>query len=260
MKADAVLYFLAQFKYWRHRIAEALRGTWIWGPLRAVYRIFSPCWRNSFVRSVVNNVTRRHYQANPRAHWEVWGGKKYIQNEAFLLGPGSLTEHQGQFLAGEIQALGATSVLEVGCGYGRILKEIGKWLDVCLVGTDFSESQLVAARQYLAPRTIPLVLSDATQGLPFKNDAFDVVCTQGSLMHVPPPMDFAYRSELARVARRYVIHTEDVQDVGSMWVHDNQGHYAELGHGLVKAIPYPLNVPGQTMKFQIFELRKETGS
>jgi hypothetical protein len=86
-----------------------------------------------------------------------------------------------------------------------------------------------------------------------------VVYTQGSLMHVPPPLDRSYRSELARIASRYIIHTEDVQDSDSMFAHDNERHYKELGHRLVEARPYPLNLAGQTMKFEIFELRNDRG-
>src|SRR5207249_6582293 len=41
--------------------------------------------------------------------------------------------------------------------------------------------------------------------------------------------------------------------------HDNERHYKELGHRLVEARPYPLNLAGQTMKFEIFELRNDRG-
>lgn len=179
-----------------------------------------------------------------------------MEDEAFLLGSGSLTEAQGRFLAGQIEALGSKSVLEVGCGYGRMLKEIGESLDARLVGCDFSEPQLTTGRRYLGSTAVPLVLCDATQGLPFKDSAFDLVYTQGSLMHVPPPLDHAYRSELARVARCHIIHTEDVQNADSMFAHDNERHYKDLGHRLVKGTRYPFNLPGQTMTFEVFELDK----
>ena len=257
MSIDGIRYFLlAGPKRWRVRVSGALRGTPVGGVLRIFYRGCSPLWRNAIVRSVRIAVRRRLYQANPRGYWQREGGNKYMQDEAFLLGPGSLTERQGRFLAHEIRALGATSVLEVGCGYGRLLKEIRNSLDARLVGVDFSEPQLKTAREYLASLTIPLVLADATQRLPFRDSTFDVVYTQGSLMHVPPPLDRAYRNELGRVGRRYIIHTEDIQESDSMFFHDNEGHYQELGYRLVKSMPYPFNLPGQTMRFEVFTLLK----
>lgn len=259
MNIDGIRYFLLTgHKHWRVRVSGALRGTLVGRVLRIFYRGCSPLWRNAIVRSGRIGVRRRLYQANPLGYWQREGGGKYMQDEAFLLGPGSLTEHQGRFLVCEIRALGATSVLEVGCGYGRLLKEIGNSLDARLVGVDFSEPQLNTAREYLASQTIPLVLADATLGLPFRDSAFDVVYTQGSLMHVPPPFDRGYRNELARVARHYVIHTEDVQESDSTFFHDNEGHYKELGHQLVKSMAYPFNLPGQTMRFEVFALVKES--
>ena len=81
---------------------------------------------------------------------------------------------------------------------------------------------------YLAPAA-PAAWSwpDGHAAAPFGDRSFDLVYTQGSLMHVPPPGDRAYRAELARVARRFVVHTEDVQETESTFAHDNAGHYRE---------------------------------
>ncbi len=253
MKAESVRHFLLTgVKRGRARLTWALRGTPAWSPLRAVYHAVSPLWRNGFVRSALMPLRQRLYAADPRGYWQQ-EGHGYMRDEAFLLGPASVTERQGRFLAAEIQALGAESALEMGCGYGRLLKEVRQRLDARLVGADFSESQLRTARGYLAPVRVPLVLADATQGLPFRDSAFDVVYTQGSLMHVPSHLGRAYRSELARVSRRYIIHTEDARETEITFVHDNERHYRELDHRVVKRAPYPFNLPGQRMTFEVFE-------
>lgn len=243
---------LTGLKRARGRITGALRGTPIWSPLRALYRGVAPIWNTSPLRSALLPLRRRLYASDPRGYWQQ-EGKSYMRDEAFLLGPGSLTERQGEYLATEIERLGARSVLEVGCGYGRLLKEVRRRLDVLLVGADFSQSQLEAARGHLRPSSVPLVLADATQGLPFRDRAFDVVYTQGSLMHVPAPRDRAYRIELARVARRYIIHTEDTRESEITFAHDNEGHYRELDRRVVTKLPYPFNLPGQSMTFEVFE-------
>ncbi len=243
---------LTGLKRLRGRLADSFRGTRLWLPLRAVYRGCAPLWRNRLVRAAVLAVRRPLYRADPRGYWQREGGRRYMEDEAFMLGPGSLTERQGRYLADEIRRLGAGSVLEVGCGYGRLLRELSGQLRARLAGADFSEPQLKSARDYLAPAMVPLVLADATRGLPFRDRSFDVVYTQGSLMHVPPPNDRVYRVELARVARRYVIHTEDVRESESTFAHDNASHYGELGLCAVKSVAYPLNLPGQSMQFEVF--------
>jgi len=232
MTADPVRHLLLTgVKRGRARITGALRGTPVWHPLRAAYRAVSPLWRNALVRAALLPLRRRLYVADLEGYWRR-EGRSYMQDEAALLGPGSLTERQGEFLAAEIEALGARSVLEVGCGY---------------------ESQLATAGEYLRASRVPLVLADATRGLPFRDSAFDVVYTQGSLMHVPRVLGRAYRSEVARVARRYVIHTEDARETEITFAHDNEGHYRELGRRPVKKVPYPFNLPGQGMTFEVFE-------
>lgn len=254
MKGNTLAYVLLTGpKRWRGRLANRLRGTAAGRVLRTVYHACAPLWANPATEALTGAIRRRLYRMDPQGYWRMEGGRKYLEDERFLLGPGSLSEDQGRFLAAEIQAAGAASVLEVGCGYGRMLKELRRNIGGRLCGADFSESQLLAGRDYVAPAVIPVVLADATQGLPFRSASFDFVYTQGCLMHVPPPLDRAFRSELARVSRRYVVHTEEFTDTVHTFAHDLESHYRTLGYRLVKAIPYPLNPDGQNLTFQVFE-------
>jgi SAM-dependent methyltransferase len=243
----------------RTQLARGLEGTAGWRVLRTLYRSCAPLWKKRLVSSPAFALRRWLYRTDPRGYWELEGGRRYMEDDAFLLGPRSATEKQGQFLAAEIRALGAASVLEVGCGYGRMLKELRAGTDARLYGVDFSRSQLQAGREYMAPAVVPLALADATSGLPFGDAAFDVVYTQGCLMHVPPPADRAFRSELARVARRYIIHTEEFKDSVHVFAHDNEEHYRTLGYTRIKGIPYPFNPSGQNLTFSVFE-RQKAGS
>jgi SAM-dependent methyltransferase len=257
MKSDAIAYFLLTGpKRWRVRLAKRLRGTAVGRVLRPVYRACAPLVANPVTSVLSGALRRRLYRMNPRSYWQREGGRKYLEDEAFLLGPGSMSEKQGRFLAAEIQDLGAKNVLEAGCGYGRMLRELSRNLGGRLCGADFSESQLIAGREYMAPAVIPLVLADATQGLPFRSASFDLVYTQGCLMHVPTPQNRAFQNELARVSRRYVVHTEEFADSVHTFAHDVEDHYRILGYRLLKKIPYPLSPPGQKLTFQVFEKQK----
>ena len=257
MKGNALAHFLLTApKRWRVQLADSLRGTAGWRVLRAVYRGGAPLWANPLTSSVTGAIRRRLYKTDPRGYWQLEGGRKYLKDEAFLLGPGSMSEMQGRVLATEIRALGATRVLEVGCGYGRMLRELSQNISARLCGADFSESQLLAGREYVAPAVIPFILADATEGLPFRDSSFDLVYTQGCLMHVPPPSDKSFRGELVRVSRRYIVHTEEFKDSVHTFAHDNEGHYGTLGCRLIKMIPYPVNPAGQHLTFQVFEKRE----
>ncbi len=79
------------------------------------------------------------------------------------------------------QVRGATRVLELGCGYGRVLREIASRAPR-VVGCDISRSSLGFARSFLGPRGgTPLVGADAAR-LPFRTGSFDVVlCIQNGI-------------------------------------------------------------------------------
>jgi SAM-dependent methyltransferase len=243
----------------RRHLARRFKGTAGWRVLRTLYRGCAPLWKNPVVSSLALGLRRLLYRTDPRGYWEIEGGERYMEDDAFLLGSESATEMQGRFLASEIRALSAASVLEIGCGYGRMLKEIRTGVDARLCGVDFSGSQLEAGREYMAPAVIPLVLADATSGLPFRDAVFDLVYTQGCLMHVPPPRDRMFRIELARIARRHIIHTEEFKDSVHVFAHDNEEAYRALGFRLIKAVPYPHNPPGQKLTFSVFERQAAAG-
>ena len=66
-------------------------------------------------------------------------------------------------------------VLELGCGYGRVLKDLASRAE-CLVGVDTSHASLCLARDYLAEcPDVLLVQMDAVR-LGFAPSTFDVVC------------------------------------------------------------------------------------
>ena len=95
----------------------------------------------------------------------------------------------------ETVTLAGRSVLEVGCGAGRLLG----WLrreGAAPVGLDPSGAELARARME-AP-CIPLVAGKG-EALPFASGRFDLVLFFNSLHHVPLPLQWQAVSEAARV-------------------------------------------------------------
>jgi len=90
-------------------------------------------------------------------------------------------------------------VLEVGCGAGAFLTALSSARSVSLAGVDYSESLLRLARRALP--TADVRLAEAAE-LPFADDSFDRVFSQGVLYYFP---DLGYArdalSEMARVLK-----------------------------------------------------------
>ena len=101
------------------------------------------------------------------------------------------------------------SILEVGCGYGKLLRELRRRLDVPLVGVDFSPTQLEQARRFLGRDDEIELLLGRGEHLPFPDRSFDMVVTSAVILHNPPPVAERIRREVLRVARRFAAHNEE---------------------------------------------------
>ena len=86
-------------------------------------------------------------------------------------------------------------VLDVGCG--RIgLRALEPELDI--TGTDIAPNQGYPG---------PLVQADASEGLPFAENEFDLVYCNSVIEHVPPARRAAFAAELRRVGRGWYVQT-----------------------------------------------------
>lgn len=91
-----------------------------------------------------------------------------------------------QYLNAEIQFVisnirGADLVLELGCGYGRVLKAVSPFISL-IVGNDTSRASLELAKSYVKPSVnCRLVRMDASN-LGFRSGVFDAVfCVQNGI-------------------------------------------------------------------------------
>ena len=91
-----------------------------------------------------------------------------------------------QYLHAEIQFVvsnlhGADLVLELGCGYGRVMKAVSQFVS-WIVGNDISKESLELARSYMEGcQNCAVFLADASQ-LSFRSCVFDVVfCIQNGI-------------------------------------------------------------------------------
>lgn len=125
------------------------------------------------------------------------------------------------------------SVLEVGCGFGRLLRPLASFNNLEVIeGFDFSRSQLENAEKYLEGLDVTLEqfdLLDCNEFLEHREREFDLVFTHGVFTHIPP---FQIKKALAnfiKFASKYVVLMEFELREGSEVKEFERIKYNEIG-------------------------------
>lgn len=95
-----------------------------------------------------------------------------------------------------------TTLLDVGCGEGIVTERLARLTGASTVGVDLGDPKLQEEWRQRAGDGISFRAASA-YGLPFENDAFDLVCAIEVLEHLERPEDAL--AELVRVARGHVL-------------------------------------------------------
>lgn len=115
----------------------------------------------------------------------------------------------------EIKRIKPRTLLEVGCGPGRLFNLYKGIPEVCCV--DFSPTMLKRAGDLIKKRgyeNIKLHQMEA-QNLGFTEDQFDIVITSNVLLHIPPESIEDAISEIVRVSNGYIVSVEYFTDKGN---------------------------------------------
>ena len=123
--------------------------------------------------------------------------------------------------------------MEVGCGFGRISRELVRRQGKQWVGVDLSRDQLSRAKAdaSLAPRLV----QGSADAMPIPDASFDLALSVEMLMHIPPETIQKVAAEMWRVARRHIVHLDWFEDymigegTGWCWVHDYEALWRRLG-------------------------------
>ena len=208
-------------------------------------------WHKALRRSLSRwpGLKRRLIYGDPREYWTLRGGRDYFLEQE---GQTGRTE-RANWMADRIASYRPRSILEVGCGYGKQIRALRERLDVPIVGLDFSPTQLMMARHYLhGIEGVSLVLGSGAR-LPFEAGAFDLVMTSAVILHNPPTIAEAIRSEVLRVAARCTAHNEDLDWSYNRFGYDTAGWYAERGVPLAECGPIPVEPDGPPSQFCVAE-------
>jgi SAM-dependent methyltransferase len=212
-------------RYAWHKVLRRTMGRW-------------PAWK------------RRWLYTDPRLYWTLRGGDDYFREQE---GQRARTL-RAEWLAERLAAYRPASILEVGCGYGKLLGALRDRLDVPLVGIDFSASQIEHARRFLAGRDeIGLVLA-CGESLPFADGSFDMVVTSAVILHNPPPAADRIRREIVRVARSFAAHNEETGLSYNRFGYDTAAWYRDQGIAVAEFSPIPLDPDPATSQFCVARL------
>jgi ubiquinone/menaquinone biosynthesis C-methylase UbiE len=148
----------------------------------------------------------RYWRIRGRRYFAVHGQMSQIERDSFDAQEAAWRE--------QLRLMPVESVLELGCGYGRMLQLAQESGINELSGLDISTHQLRNAQE-LVP-SAELQVHDIQTPLPFGDDSFDLVYTSEVLMHIPDAAPTI--REMLRVARKYVAHVENPgSDTNSPW-------------------------------------------
>ena len=211
-------------KAWRSYRARGWNYTWHKVLRRGLARW--PDWKRSLV------------YADARVYWTLRGGDEYFAEQEGQ----PARSARARWLAGRIARYQPQSILEIGCGYGKQLRQLRAQLPHArLVGLDFSPTQLQQGRRYLSDHPSISILQADGQSLPFPDDSFDLVLTSAVILHNPPPLAERIRREAIRVARRFVAHNEDTNISYNRYGYDTAAWYRAQGIALAEAGPIPID-------------------
>ena len=122
----------------------------------------------------------QHIRYDPKKFWNKHGGGNYINKL-----PPSADRNEG-IIKQYIEGLNPSSIVDIGCGYGRYLKYLRyQFSKIILAGVEISQTRIEQAKLYLeSSDNIKLYETDG-KTLPFANRKFDIFFTYGWLSPIP---------------------------------------------------------------------------
>ena len=221
---------------WRAVLSRGPRYAWHKALRRTLGRW--PAWK------------RRLVYADPREYWTLRGGRDYFREQE-----GQVARTlRAEWIAGRLAAYRPTSILEVGCGYGKLLQSLRDRTDAPLVGVDFSPTQLGCAREFLKGEEGVSLLLGRGDRLPFADGSFDLVVTSAVILHNPPEIADRIRREVVRVARRFAAHNEEMNLSYNRYGYDTAAWYRSQGCRIAEVGPIPMDSDPETSQFCVARL------
>ena len=147
------------------------------------------------IRKLVKKYIQ-YIRYDSKKFWNKHGGEIYINKF-----PPSGERNEG-IIKQYIEEINPSSIVDIGCGYGRYLKYLRyQFSKIRLVGVEISQTQIDQAKLYLeSSDNIELYETDG-KTLPFANREFDISFTYGCLSTIPYNKIQNYYKEIKRITK-----------------------------------------------------------
>jgi len=130
-------------------------------------------------------------------------------------------------------------ILEVGCNYGLQLRGLQRMNFDRLYGIELQSYAVEKAKGLTKGINI---IQGSGYDIPFKDNFFDLVCTNGVLIHISPADHYSFMKEIHRCSKRFIMgweyYDKDLKELnyrnneGYMWKADFESIYRKHFPGL----------------------------
>lgn len=131
------------------------------------------------------------------------------------------------------------TILEVGCNYGAQLRGFQRMGFKNLYGVELQPYAVEESKKAFSDLNI---ITGSGFDLPFKDNFFDLVCTNGVLIHISPDHHHSFMKEIHRCSCKYIMgweyYDKDLKELnyrdnqGYLWKADFEGIYRKYFPGL----------------------------
>ncbi len=185
---------------------------------------------------------------NPRKYWSERGGDRYFIEQESV----QARTLRSEFITDHLRQYPAQSILEVGSGYGKQLKNLARE-GLLLAGCDFSRPQLLKSRDHCQGIELCLAEADA-EHIPFASQSMDLVFSSAVILHNRYPKAQGIIAEMIRVSRRWIAHNEDTDVTFSRYGYDMKKTYEKLNFKIHESIQIPCANQPSITQFTVVEL------
>lgn len=179
-------------------------------------------WNSNFGKEYTERNKWKNDEEWDKFYSETWGMTKLKINEKVLTG-----------LPKDIK------ILEVGCNYGAQLRGFQRMGFKNLFGVELQDHAVEESKKAYSGLNI---ITGSGFDLPFKDGFFDLVCTNGVLIHISPDNHHSFMREIYRCSSRYIMgweyYSDDMETLnyrgnqGYMWKADYASIYKNYFHDL----------------------------
>lgn len=186
----------------------------------------------------IREAVRPEYKPEP--YWEK-RGRNYI-NEAK---PSELDEQLDNTIHA-LEAFEFNSILEYGCGYGRLTEKLfDRFSPTRYVAFDLSKNQIIQAKNHNRSRNIEFIRSTIDKFT--TNETFDLVIGAEVLLHIPPPTIRQNMEKLCLFSKKFIMNIDPIYEEGKITTkkttsfrHDYESIYKTIPN-IVDVFSIPVN-------------------